>query len=266
MSARQTVEAGLGVRSGAVEAVDVVHAGRLPKETFISLAVFAVAWHVASLLLPPFVAPSWGRILRSLLGLRLDFVAITVARVFAALAVSFVLGIFAAMAMYRWEAVQRYLLPPVKLLMAVPVLCWIMFAVLWFKFREVRIAFILVVVCAPIFLIDVLDAMQGVSRELRDMVRSLRPTPRQFFAKLILPATLPAILTSWKINLSLSIRVVTMAELVGATTGIGYGLHMANELFSVADVFAWTIVLVAILMATQVAVTRIERRVLVWRD
>ena len=44
MSARQTVEAGLGVRSGAVEAVDVVHAGRLPKETFISLAVFVVAW------------------------------------------------------------------------------------------------------------------------------------------------------------------------------------------------------------------------------
>jgi ABC-type nitrate/sulfonate/bicarbonate transport system permease component len=266
MGERQMAEAELGVRSEAVEAADVLHAGRLPKETFISLAVFVVAWHVASLVLPPFVAPSWGRILRSLLGLRMDFVAITVARVVAALAVSFVLGIFAAMAMYRWGAVQRFLLPMVKLLMAVPVLCWIMFAVLWFRYREVRIAFILVVVCAPIFLVDVLDAMQGVSRDLRDMVRSLRPTPRQFFAKLILPATLPAILTSWKINLSLSIRVVTMAELVGATTGIGYGLHIANELFSVSDVFAWTMVLVVILMLTQVVVTRIERRVLVWRD
>jgi len=29
--------------------------------------------------------------------------------------------------------------------------------------REVRIAFILVVVCAPIFLVDVLDAMRGVA-------------------------------------------------------------------------------------------------------
>ncbi len=259
-------DASVEVRSEAVEAADVARAGRLPKETLISLAAFVVLWHVASLVLPPFVAPGWGRIWRSLLGLRLDFVAITVGRVFAALALSFALGLLGAVAMYRWETVQRYLLPPVKLLMAVPVLCWIMFAVLWFRFREVRIAFILVVVCAPIFLIDVLDAMQGVSKELRDMVRALRPTARQFFGKLILPATLPAILTSWKINLSLSIRVVTMAELVGATTGIGYGLHIANELFSVADVFAWTIVLVAILMATQVAVTRIERRVLVWRD
>ncbi len=266
MGTKNIMDPAIGVRSEAVEAADVIHAGRLPKETFISLAAFVVVWHLASLVLPPFVAPSWGRILRSLMGLRLDFVGITVARVFGALVLSFVLGLLGAVAMYRWEAVQRYLLSMIKLLMAVPVLCWIMFAVLWFKFREVRIAFILVVVCAPIFLIDMLDAMQGVSKELRDMVRSLRPTPRQFFSKLILPATLPAILTSWKINLSLSIRVVTMAELVGATTGIGYGLHIANELFSVADVFAWTVVLVVVLMATQVIVTRIERRVLVWRD
>ena len=257
MTERQMAEVELGARSEAAEAADVLHAGRLPKETFISLAAFVVLWHLASLVLPPFVAPGWGRILRSLMGLRLDFVAITVARVFGALVLSFALGLLGAVAMYRWEAVQRYLLPMTKLLMAVPVLCWIMFAVLWFKFREVRIAFILVVVCAPIFLIDILDAMQGVGWELRDMVRSLRSTPRQFFTKLVLPATIPAILTSWKINLSLSIRVVTMAELVGATTGIGYGLHIANELFSVADVFAWTVVLVAVLMATQVVVTRI---------
>ncbi len=262
----EVTDSAIGVRSEAVEAADVIHAGRLPKETFISLGVFVVAWQVASMLLPPFVAPSWGRILHSLIGLRMDFVAITVARVFGALVISFALGIGFAMAMYRWDTVERYLLPMVKLLMAVPVLCWIMFAVLWFKYREVRIAFILVVVCAPIFLVDILDAMEGVSKELRDMVRALRPTPRQYFAKLILPATMPAILTSWKINLSLSIRVVTMAELVGATTGIGYGLNIANELFSVADVFAWTVVLVAILMATQVVVTGIERRVLVWRD
>jgi NitT/TauT family transport system permease protein len=215
---------------------------------------------------PPFVAPSWARIWQSLIGLRWDFVPITVGRVFLALVISFAGGVLAAAAMYRWGTVDRFLLPTVKLLMAVPVLCWIMFAVLWFRHREVRIAFILVVVCAPIFLLDVLDAMHGVSKVLRDMVRSLRPTSRQFFAKLILPAILPAILTSWKINLSLSIRVVTMAELVGATSGIGYGLHIANELFSVADVFAWTLVLVVILMATQVVVTRIERRVLVWRD
>jgi len=255
-------------QSEAVEAVDVVHAGRWPKETFVSLAALLVLWQLASMVLPPFVAPSLARIGKSLLDIatRPDFIAITVARVTVALAISFVLGMAFAMAMYRWDAVERYVMPLVKLLMAVPVLCWILFAVLWFRVREVRIAFILVVVCAPIFVIDVLDGMRGVSKELRDMVRALRPSAPQFFVKLVLPATVPAILTSWKVNLSLSIRVVTMAELVGATSGIGYALMQANETFSVADVFAWTVVLVVILMLAQVAVTRVERRLLVWRE
>ena len=257
-----------GRQSEAVEAVDVAHAGRWPKETFVSLAAFFLLWHVASMVLPPFVAPSWARIGKSLadIATRPEFIAVTVGRVTVALIISFVIGVAVAMAMYWWDVVERYLMPLVKLLMAVPVLCWILFAVLWFKAREVRIAFILVVVCGPIFLIDVLDGMRGVSKELRDMVRALRPTARQFFVKLVLPATVPAILTSWKVNLSLSIRVVTMAELVGATSGIGYALMQANETFSVADVFAWTVVLVLILMLAQIVVTRVERRLLVWRE
>jgi NitT/TauT family transport system permease protein len=256
-------------RSEAVEAVEVAHdGGRWPKETFVSLAAFFVLWHVASMVLPPFVAPGWARIGRSLADIagRPEFIAVTVGRVVVALVISFVLGMGLAIAMYRWNLFERYLMPLIKLLMAVPVLCWILFAVLWFRQREVRIAFILVVVCAPIFIIDVLDGMRGVSKDLRDMVRALRPSARQFFAKLILPATVPAILTSWKVNLSLSIRVVTMAELVGATSGIGYALMQANETFSVADVFAWTVVLVLILMLANVAVTGLERRLLVWRE
>jgi NitT/TauT family transport system permease protein len=252
----------------AVEASDATLGGRWPKETLVSLAAFAVLWQLASMILPPFVAPSWGRIGKSLLYIatRPEFIAVTVGRVAAALVISFALGMILAMAMYWWRHLERYLMPLIKLLMAVPVLCWILFAVLWFKVREVRIAFILVVVCAPIFVIDVLDGMHGVSKELRDMVRALRPTAGQFFTKLVVPATVPAILTSWKVNLSLSIRVVTMAELVGATSGIGYALMQANETFSVADVFAWTVVLVLILMAANIAVTRLERRLLVWRE
>ena len=76
---------------------------------------------------------------------------------------------------------------------------------------------------------------------------------------------LPNLITSWKINLSLAIRVVTIAELVGAVTGIGHQLAVAQELFSVADVFAWTLVLVALLFLLEAVIARVERRVLRWR-
>jgi ABC-type nitrate/sulfonate/bicarbonate transport system permease component len=97
------------------------------------------------------------------------------------------------------------------------------------------------------------------------MMRSFRPTSFQFFKKLMLPAILPGIFTSWKITLSLAIRVVTIAELVGAVTGIGHQLSVAQELFSVADVFAWTLVLVALLFLLEGIIAKVEHRMLRWR-
>jgi NitT/TauT family transport system permease protein len=179
--------------------------------------------------------------------------------------VSFVIGMLVAVLMYLSGSVERYLRPMVRILMAVPVVSWILFAVLWFKGVEFRIVFVLVVVCAPVFTVDALDNMREVSRDLKQMIRSFRPTSLQFFAKLMLPAITPGIITSWKITLSLAIRVVTIAELVGAVTGIGHQLSVAQELFSVADVFAWTLVLVVLLFMLEALIVLLETRVLRWR-
>jgi NitT/TauT family transport system permease protein len=244
--------------------------GELSWKTVVSFVIFAASWEVLShfapaLGIPAFAIPSLVRIGQSLVTITPLDVAVTLARVIGALILSFVLGLILAMAMYRSETLESYLHPMIRLFMAVPVVSWILFAVLWFRGVEFRIAFVLIAVCGPVFLVDSLDALRGVSRELRGMMRSFRPTTFQFFAKLMFPAILPTLITSWKINLSLAIRVVTIAELVGAVTGIGHQLSVAQELFSVADVFAWTLVLVALLLLLEAGIARIERRVLRWR-
>lgn len=241
-----------------------------PRQTFVSLLVFALVWEALSYLaptlgIPPFAIPSWVRIAKSIASITPIDVVVTLARVVGALIVSFVLGLALAMAMYRSQAFDKYLHPMIRILMAVPVVSWILFAVLWFPGVEFRIGFVLVVVCGPVFLVDTLDAMRSVPRELRQMMRSFRPTTMMFFLKLMLPAIVPTIFTSWKVNISLAIRVVTIAELVGAVTGIGHQLSVAQELFSVADVFAWTIVLVALLFLLEAMVARVEHRLLRWR-
>jgi NitT/TauT family transport system permease protein len=244
--------------------------GTFSRHTVISLLLFVVAWETLSFFapalgIPPFAVPSFTRIGQSFLKITPIDIIVTVARVLGALVLSFVLGLLLAMAMYRSEMLERYLHPLIRLFMAVPVVSWILFAVLWFRGVEFRIGFVLIAVCGPVFLVDALDSMRGVSRDLRGMMRSFRPTTVQYFTKLMFPAILPNLITSWKINLSLAIRVVTIAELVGAVTGIGHQLAVAQELFSVADVFAWTLVLVVLLLLLEAVVVRVERRVLRWR-
>jgi NitT/TauT family transport system permease protein len=241
-----------------------------PRQTLVSLLVFALCWealsHIAPYLgIPAFAIPSFVRIAKSIADITPIDILVTLARVIGALIVSFVLGVSLAMAMYRSDALDNYLHPMIRILMAVPVVSWILFAVLWFPGVEFRIGFVLVVVCGPVFLVDSLDAMRNVPRELRHMMRSFRPTTLQYFIKLMLPAIVPSIFTSWKVNISLAIRVVTIAELVGAVTGIGHQLSVAQELFSVSDVFAWTVVLVALLFLLEALVVRMEARLLRWR-
>ncbi|CAN5204587.1 hypothetical protein BH11PSE4_BH11PSE4_19440 [soil metagenome] len=242
----------------------------LPREAMVSIAIFLCLWQVMSYLaptlgIPAFAIPGLGRIAQSLTKITALDVAVTLGRVLLALVISFVIGLAVAIVMYLSETVERYFRPMVRILMAVPVVSWILFAVLWFRGVEFRIAFVLVVVCAPVFAVDALDNMREVSKDLRQMMRSFRPTPLQFFRKLMLPAITPGLITSWKITLSLAIRVVTIAELVGAVTGIGHQLSVAQELFSVADVFAWTLVLVVLLFMLEALLVRLETRMLRWR-
>lgn len=241
-----------------------------PREATVSIMVFLALWQAMSYLaptlgIPAFAIPGLGRIAQSLTKITALDVAVTLGRVLLSLVLSFVIGLAVAIAMYLSGNLEKYMRPMVRVLMAVPVVSWILFAVLWFKGVEFRIVFVLVVVCAPVFAVDALDNMREVSNDLKQMMRSFRPTRFQFFRKLMLPAITPGLITSWKITLSLAIRVVTIAELVGAVTGIGHQLSIAQELFSVADVFAWTLVLVVLLFALEALLVKLETRVLRWR-
>jgi len=231
----------------------------------LAVLAFAGLWQLASFFVPAFVIPGWELILKAFVALRFEFVWVTLGRLMVSLCASFVLGFALAAAMSQSKAIEQLVTPFIRMLMSVPAICWVVFAILWFKGVELRIFFVMVVVAMPVFLVDSFDAMKGVSRDLDQMVRSFQPTWIERFAKLIVPSILPTILTSWKINLSQCIRVILTAELVGATSGIGYGLVLAQETFSVAVLFAWTLTLVIALNVLQGAIDFLESRFLAYR-
>ena len=79
-----------------------------PRQTFVSLLVFALVWEALSYLAPylgisPFAIPSLVRIAKSIATITPVDIVVTLARVIAALIMSFLLGIALAMAMYRSE-------------------------------------------------------------------------------------------------------------------------------------------------------------------
>ena len=82
---------------------------------------------------------------------------------------------------------------------------------------------------------------------------------------MIIPAVLPDILTAWKVNLGNASRVVVVAELVGATGGVGYELLQQQQLFDMAGAIAWTLVLVCFVLVVQRLLTLLETWMLRYR-
>ena len=75
---------------------------------------------------------------------------------------------------------------------------------------------------------------------------------------MILPAILPEILTAWKVNIGNASRVVVVAELVGATNGIGYELMQQQQLFDMAGAMAWTMQIVFFVLLVQQVIAFVE--------
>jgi len=82
---------------------------------------------------------------------------------------------------------------------------------------------------------------------------------------MVLPAVLPDIVTAWKVNLGNASRVVVVAELVGATGGIGYELLQQQQLFDMAGALAWTLQIVLFVLVMQSVLTLIENSMFGYR-
>src|ERR1700759_1490220 len=237
--------------------------GRRGLSYVLPFVVLASLWQIASLSFPPFLFPSLIDVFKRCFDIlvswsQLSDVLATVGRILAGLAGAFIAGAALAIAMFRSRAVNDFLSPILTLFQGIPALSWVVFAIIWFHGLEPRIFFIMVMTTLPAFTFQVLSALQAMSRDLMEMVMSFRPTRTKLFRVMIIPAILPDILTAWKVNLGNASRVVVVAELVGATGGVGYELLQQQQVCAMAGEAAWTLQLVFFVLIAQAVLTFIE--------
>ena len=242
----------------------------ISREAFLAIAGLAIVWQITSLFFPPYLFPSIPAIGESFFKMcastsLIADAAATAFRILAGLAGAFVLGAIFAVVMAKSERANNYLFPILHFNQGIPALSWVVISIIWFKTIEFRIWFIMVVTTLPAFAFQVLDAYRSISKDLHEMALSFRPTRYAMFRTIVLPTVVPGILTAWKVNLGNASRVVVVAELVGATGGVGYQLLQMQQLFDMAGALAWTLILVLFVLITQQIITAIENHVLRYR-
>jgi len=229
----------------------------------LPFVVLALLWQVAAAFMPAFIFPSlpdiFIRTFRIFLSWKLfSDVLATVARIMGGMIGAFILGAVFASFMMRSPVFDKFLSPILTFFQGIPALSWVVFAIIWFQGTEFRIFFIMVTTTLPAFTFQILDALRGMQKDLIEMVQSFRPSRRKILTAMVFPAILPEILTAWKVNIGNASRVVVVAELVGATDGIGYQLMQQQQLFDMAGALAWTLQIVIFVILAQQVIVLIE--------
>lgn len=245
-------------------------AGNINVEGTIILLALVIAWQIASFYFPPILFPSLQRIAAALLGIvttpaAVTAIAVTYLRIIIALSIGFAAATTAGIAAGLVRPIERAILSVIELMQGIPAVCWIIFAILWFRDMEMRIAFVVIVSTFPNFFYQARDGVRSIPAELWDMVRSWRPSTGQIVRILILPALLPSLMTGWRVNLGNGTRITIFAELLGGVSGIGYQLRLSQELFQMDRAIAWTAILVAFVVATNVMLSLLESMSLKWK-
>ena len=187
---------------------------------------------------------------------------ITIARV----AMGFLLGasagtLFGGLTGYLPVA-RKLLDPSLQALRSVPSIAWVPLFLLWLGIQETsKIALISLGAFFPVYL-NLSVAMRHVDPKLLEVGKLYRLSSFQMVRRLVLPAALPEYIVGLRSGLGLAWMFVVAAELLGASSGIGY-LMVDGEMTGRAAVILASVILFAVFgKVTDWMMTAIGRRLL----
>jgi NitT/TauT family transport system permease protein len=89
----------------------------------------------------------------------------------------------------------------------------------------------------------VMDASKRVPKDLVDLGRTLGLKDSKILRRIILPSAAPGIWDALRISLGWAWTWLVLAELVAATSGLGYRITLAQRYFNTDTIIAYVIVL-----------------------
>jgi NitT/TauT family transport system permease protein/sulfonate transport system permease protein len=209
----------------------------------ITVAV-VLLWFIGTRNLPDFVLPGPVPVVKRLLALFTDwdFLSHTLAstvRVLASVFIALVLGsvlAFIQRGVPALDWVFRGFIQPV--LNSFPSIGWAILAALWFDPGHLSIIFVQVAILTPFCLINVGEGLRQLDVEALEMANSFSRNRSRVLRTMTFPLLLPYLLGALRISYGIAWKISLVAELLGATSGLGYLMLQAQGSADMTTVIA----------------------------
>lgn len=240
------------------------------------IIVLLALWEVAARWLIPQMNPSLGVLIpppshvfmagvesaRS--GELLDHVLASSERVLIAWGLVVVTAVPLGIAMGWWRRCNRYVNPLIELLRPIPPLAWIPISILWFGIGLTQNLFIIMIgVFFPV-LLNTIHGVRGIDPVLIRAARNLGAPPGKLLVKVVLKGALPDIFTGARVGLGVAWMVLVAAELVAATSGLGFMIQDARNFLRTDIIFMGMFMIGFMGILMDVVLRFAGRRMLAW--
>jgi NitT/TauT family transport system permease protein len=149
---------------------------------------------------------------------------------FIGCALAIPLGIVAG----RLKWVRAVLDPYVEFFRFIPPIAFVTLFMIWFGLGELSKVGLIVYTAFFTTFLSTMAGAAGVETERIRAAQCLGATPAQVFFRVIVPGTVPHIVTGIRLSLGLSFMTVVAAEFIAAESGVGY-LIFSSRLFAQTD-------------------------------
>ena len=175
-------------------------------------------------------------------------------------------GAFCGLLLWCFPYVARILDPFFVALNGLPKIALAPMIIIWFgsgMLSKVALAFV------ATFIVSLLSAYQGthqIDSSLVNLMRSLGATKRLIFLKLVIPATLPWIIASFRLNIGFALIAEIGGEFIASDKGLGRMIFVSGNLFNLNAVWVGIMMLMVVAVTLYAIVSRVEKHILPWNS
>lgn len=173
------------------------------------------------------------------------------------------IGVILGLLIHHFSYLQKNLRPLVLGIQTLPSICWVPFSILWFGLSTDAIIFVVVMGAAFSIAISVDNAIKNILPIYTKAALTMGADRRQLYLHVILPASLPELITGLKQGWSFAWRALMSGEVMTTSIGLGQTLITGRDLADIDQVMLVMIVIVVVgILIDKCIFSVIEKRVL----
>jgi NitT/TauT family transport system permease protein len=146
-----------------------------------------------------------------------------------------VVGVPLGLALAMHRNAYDTIFPVVEILRPIPPVAWIPVSIIFWPTRELSVMFIVFLGAFWVVLLNTIGGAASIDPNYRRAAQSLGSTQRDLFWRIVLPATIPSIVTGMAVGMGLAWEMLVAAEMVAGNTGLGYLLWQSFEINAISQ-------------------------------